>query len=443
MLLATDSPAAQDALSPAVRGAGEDTSKDVFGDDAAKEGGVAIKGFFDGLAAYTTSGPTHWSRAVGRLQVSASGAFGSNITWKLGGRVDLDPVYFSSDFYLDPVKKDQRADFFYRENYIDFSAGDWNLQVGAQQIVWGEVVGIFVADVVSARDLREFLLPSFDIIRIPQPAVRAEYTSGDAHLEFVWIPVPAFDNIGKPGSDFYPVRLPSPATSDIAALFRDPVTPRRTIENSNYGVRANATVNHFDIAAFYYRSSSAQPTFYPTATGDPAQPVVFEPRYDRIWQAGGTLSKDLGDAVLRTEMVYTHGQGQTLAVSSLPIGVVTKSTFDYAVSVDFSLPGDTRLNIQGFQRVFSGGTPSDLAVKTDGFGASIFVSTKLGRFEPQLLWLHNFKDAGGLIRPRLNWSVARNTMLGVGMDIFTGPDDGFFGRYNNRDRVYAEVRYDF
>jgi len=29
------------------------------------------------------------------------------------------------------------------------------------------------------------------------------------------------------------------------------------------------------------------------------------------------------------------------------------------------------------------------------------------------------------------------------VDIFTGPDDGYFGRYNNRDRAYAEVRFDF
>jgi hypothetical protein len=29
------------------------------------------------------------------------------------------------------------------------------------------------------------------------------------------------------------------------------------------------------------------------------------------------------------------------------------------------------------------------------------------------------------------------------VDIFTGPSDGYFGRYNNRDRVYSELRYDF
>lgn len=419
------------------------TSKDALFDDDATDGKIGLHGFVDVLPAYTYSSPAHWSRAVARLQASATGAFSESVKWKLGARVDVDPVYFGSNFYLEPVKKDERFDFFYRENYLDLSAGDWDLRIGAQQIVWGEVVGIFVADVVSARDLREFLLPSFDIIRIPQPAVRAEYSAGNAHVEFVWIPTPAFDDIGKPGSDFYPVRLPSPTSAEVADIFQDPVRPERKPANSNYGVRANTTFSGFDVAAFYYRSFSAQPTFYRVASFDPVPSVVFQPRYDRIWQVGGTMSKDLADAVLRAEVVYTNGQNHAVTDLAAPNGVVKASTVDYAVSLDFTLPHDTHLNIQGFQRVFTGGTPADLALKVDGFGASIFVSSKFGRFEPQLTWLQNFKSAGGLIRPRLNWIASQNTTVGFGVDVFTGPSDGFFGRYNNRDRVYAEVRYDF
>ena len=62
----------------------------------------------------------------------------------------------------------------------------------------------FFCDVVSARDMREFLLPSFDIMRIPQWAVRAEYSKYDIHAEVLWIPVPTLDDIGKPGADYYP-----------------------------------------------------------------------------------------------------------------------------------------------------------------------------------------------------------------------------------------------
>ena len=131
---------------------------------------------------------------------------------------------------------------------------------------------------------------------------------------------------------------------------------------------------------------------------------MFQPLYDRIWQAGGTVTKDLGEMVLRAEAVYANGQGYGVTSLAVPQGVVKRSTLDYIVSVEFPLPGDTRLNIQGFQRAYFNGGGGDIAVKSDGFGASIFLSTKLSAaFEPQILWIQNFKNAGGLVRPRLNW----------------------------------------
>jgi len=422
-------------------------SKDaLFGTTAAPVDKPAIKfsGSFEGLGAYTYAEPSHWSRAVGRLYGAAQGQFNEDVKWKLSGRVDGDLVYATSDFYLDPVKQNQRFSAIWGENYLDVSAGSWDFRFGAQQIIWGEVVGLFFADVVSAKDTRDFLLPSFDVIRIPQWAARAEYFAGDSHLELVWIPIPVFDRIGKPGADFYPAPLPSPTPASVAALFSDPETPSRSLGNSNYGVRVNTLVSGWDLAAFYYRSLSTQPTFYRLGAGTPAQPYVFQPRYDRIWQAGGTVSKDLGDMVFRAEAVYASGQGYSVTEPTVPQGVVRRNTLDYILSVEFSLPGDTRLNVQGFQRAFFDGGGRDLVIRSDGFGASILLSSKwTDTLEPQVLWIQNFDHAGGMVRPRLAWQAAKNATMAFGVDIFTGPDDGYFGRYNNRDRVYSEIRYDF
>jgi hypothetical protein len=420
-------------------------SKDaLFGAALAEKSKGRVNGSFTGLGAYTYAAPEHWSRGVARLTLGAQGELVDNVKWRLGGRVDGDIVYATSDFYLEPVKRNQRFSAIWGENYIDFPAGSWDFRLGAQQIVWGEVVGLFFADVVSARDTREFLLPNFDVIRIPQWAARAEYFAGDSHVEFVWIPVPTFDRIGKPGADFYPAPLPSPTPASVAALFADPERPNRNLHNANFGVRANTLVAGWDLAAFYYRSFSTQPTFYRLPSASPGQPFVFQPSYDRIWQVGATVSKELGEAVLRGEAVYASGQGYSVTDLSVPQGVVQRNTLDYILSVEFSLPGDTRLNVQGFQRALFGGGGSGFVVKSDGFGASVLLSTKLtDAFEPQILWIQSFKDAGGMIRPRLSWYPAKNTALGFGVDIFIGPSDGYFGRYNNRDRAYAELRYDF
>ena len=69
------------------------------------------------------------------------------------------------------------------------SAGNWDFRLGRQHVVWGEMVGLYFADVVSARDQREFILPDFDQMRTPQWAGRAEYFSDDFHAEILWIPV--------------------------------------------------------------------------------------------------------------------------------------------------------------------------------------------------------------------------------------------------------------
>ena len=403
---------------------------------------VKVTGFFDGLGAYTYGEPGHWSRAVARLQLNAQGRLSENVTWKVGGRVDVDPLYYGSDFYSDRVKRDQRLDFFHRENYLDVSAGDWDFRLGAQQIVWGEVAGLFFADVVSARDMREFLLPSFDVIRIPQWAARAEYTTDVAHVELVWIPIPEFDRIGKPGSEFYPAPLPASVVPELADRFLDPMKPARNLGNANYGIRANTLVDGWDVAGFYYRSFSTAPTFYRVVADDGG--LAFQPRYDRIWQAGGTVSKDFETFVLRGEAVYTHGQGYTTLDGAGDEGVIRRNAFDAIVSVEFPLPHDSRLNLQAFDRAYSGGGSGDIALKADGFGASILVSTKVTpAWEPQIMWIQGFRDQGGLVRPRVNWYPARNTTIGFGADIFTGPAQGLFGRFGNRDRLYTELRYDF
>ena len=401
---------------------------------------IKWSGFFKEELAYTYAEPSHWSRAVSRLQINGQGNL-EGLKYKISARIDADPVYMTSDFYPDRVQDDQQLDFFLRENYVDFSAAGLEFRIGRQQIVWGEVVGLFFADVVSARDMREFILPSFDILRIPQWAARAEYFEGDFHAEAIWIPVQTVDEIGEFGADFYPAGRIGEAAVGPNVRFASQDEPSHTLANSAYGLRMNTLMNGWDLAAFYYRSFSTTPAFYREVQG---ADTVFTPRHGRIWQAGSTLSKDFGDFVLRAEAVYTKGQAYNVTTLTDADGVQKRNSFDYVLSFDFSLPHDTRLNVQAFQRIVSG-DEDDIAPRTDGVGGSILLSTKITpTLEPQILWIQSFSGgADRLIRPRLNWYFDRNATLAFGADIFAGPRDRFFGNFANRDRVYAELRYDF
>lgn len=277
----------------------------LFGDDLEQpmvkstSNGPGIKGFLQFEAARTVSTPEHWSKLRSRAELGSTGKLGDGLKWKLGARFDYDFAYGAADFYPADVRENQRYGIELRENYLDYSAGNWEFRFGKQHVVWGEMVGLFFADVVSARDLREFVLPEFDQMRIPQWAARAEYFGDDLHAEVLWIPIASYDNIGKPGADYYPM----PQGQNVRYLSEQ--RPRRDASNMNYGIRISKLLKGWDISGFYYRSSDVSPTFYRQFDGLTA---TYQARHDRIHQYGATLSKDFGDVVFKTESVYTHGR---------------------------------------------------------------------------------------------------------------------------------------
>ena len=401
--------------------------------------GSGVKGFLQFEMARTTESPVHWSKMLTRADFSGQGNLGNGIKWKLGARIDYDAVYSLYDYYPGDVARDQRFNINLRENYLDVGSGDWDFRFGKQHVVWGEMVGLFFADVVSARDMHEYILPEFDTMRIPQWAARAEYFNDDFHAELLWIPVASYDLIGEPGAEFYPYQV-QPAGVNV--IYRNEDIPARNLGNSNYGLRLSTLKNGWDISGFAYSSMDISATFYRDAISVPGT-YIYEARHDRIHQYGGTLAKDFGDVVLKSEMVYTRGRQFTVLRDTDSNGVVPQNTMDWALGFDFSLPADTRFNAQVFQRQYFSYDPDLIADKREN-GVSLLLNRKFGdKIEAQALWISSINRTDWLFRPRVTWGFEKNWRLAVGADIFKGPPLGMFGRYDGQDRVYSEVRYSF
>lgn len=403
--------------------------------------GSGVKGFVQVNLARDYQTPVHWSQMMTRLGLSSQGDLGGGVKWKLGARVDYDAVYDATDFYPNEVRKDQRLNLYLLENYVDIGAGDWDFRLGKQNVVWGEMVGLFFADVVSARDLHEFILPSFDLIRIPQWAARAEYFKDDFHAELLWIPVASYNAIGKPGAEFFP--FVAPTVPGFTTDYQNEVTPTRNLANTNYGLRLSTLKDGWDLSAFAYSSMDIEATFYRKEVDVSRRTISYEARHNRIDQFGGTLAKDFGAVVLKGEGVYTHGREFYVTTARDRDGVVAQDTLDWAVGLDFTLPAETRLNAQLFQRVFFDYDP-DLITDRYENGYSLLVNHKLNsKLEAELTWIASFNRTDWLLRPRVVWNFERNWRLALGVDVFDGPPLGFFGRYADNDRVYSELRYNF
>ncbi len=445
-LLAQAAPASRDELFGDDEAKPSEPSREsLFGEDVARAkaqaSGIAWHGYLRGKLAYTYADPEHWSKMLVRGELDGQGQLAPNVKYRIGARLDYDFVYDATNFYPSDVRRDQRFDAMLRENYVDIGAGDFDFRLGRQQIVWGEMVGLFFADVVSAKDLREFILPDFDVLRIPQWALRGEYFKGDFHAEAVWIPVPSYDDIGKPGSEFFPALPPPPP--GFATLYDNEQFPKRTAGHTNFGARLSWLSNGYDVSAFYYDSMDAQPTFYRQILLAPQPAFIYQARHDRIQQVGGTLAKDLGPAVFKMETVYARGRSYNVLRFDDGDGVVRQNTLDIVAGLDFTLPADTRLNVQAFNRTFFDHDP-DIVPKRNEPGASLLVNHRISdRLEAEVLLISSVIRSDWLLRPRVTWTLTPNVHLLFGLDVFHGPPLGLFGQFNNRDRVYTEVRYAF
>ncbi|MDD2943745.1 MAG: hypothetical protein PHC51_12365 [bacterium] len=416
----------------------------LFGDDlpiasaTTKSPYPSIKGFVQFEAARTTGNPEHWSKLRTRAELGSNGKLGDGLKWKLGARLDYDAAYSINDFYPADVEKNQRYNIELRENYLDVSAGNWDFRFGKQHVVWGEMVGLFFADVVSARDLREFILPEFDQMRVPQWAARAEYFADDFHAELLWIPVASYDNIGKLGAEFYPFQ---PVPPGFNVSYAAEVRPERDAESMNYGLRLSTLKNGWDVSGFYYRSSDIGQTFYRRLSLPDT--FVYEARHDRINQFGGTISKDFGDVVFKAEGVHTSGRSFTTLDFADANGVVRQNTLDWAAGLDFTLPAETRFNVQLFQRKFLEHDPNLIQDRHEN-GYSLLLNSKyFANWDAQALLIASLNRSDWLLRPKLTWSFWQNWRWVVGADIFNGASIGMFGRYDNKDRLFSEIRHTF
>ena len=400
--------------------------------------GTTLSGFYQNDLAYTYAGDEHWSRFNNTLDLSAQGGTAGGIGWKLGGRVHYDPIYDLTDHYPDAVRDVQRFEAMVREAYVDVGAGDWEFRLGRQHIIWGEMVGLFFADVVSAKDMRQLVLPDFDMIRIPQWAARAEYFSGDFHAEAVWIPYMSYDDIGKPGAEFYPFAPPPvPGLQTVIAKEDRPTG----IDDSAYGLRLSWLQGGWDVAGFAYSANDPTAAFSRDIS---ATTATYRPIHDRIHQLGATLGKDLGPLVLKAEAVYTHDK---LFFTADPLdadALVSQDLLDYIVGLEWSFPEETRLNVQFFQRWFPDPEPGMVQDETES-GVSLLFSTQAlhPRLEPEVFLIRSLNRNDWLAQLKLTWRPDGNWRLAAGVDIFDGPADGLFGPFAERDRVYTEVRYSF
>lgn len=354
-------------------------------------------------------------------------------------RLYYDAVFDLTDNFPSSVESDQEFEAEARETYLDYSQGPFDVRLGKQQIVWGDAVGLFFADVVNAKDLREYILPDFDLIRIPQWGLDAEWSGDVAHAEFVWLPVLAFDKLGVTGSEF---EFPRPVPLGVASTLTDPATPPSSFNNSEVGTRLSYLLNGWDVSLFYFYTWDKLPVLFRTIQSGVYN---FAPAYRRAHLLGGSFSKALSDVVLKGEWVLNPQQHFSTLDATDADGVVQRSVIDYLVGLDYTFFDRLETNVQLMQRVIP--NHPDLLANEDTTRTHLSVWLKTawfdGKVEPELLFISRLSEQDLLYRPKVTVDVTDSLQWRMGADIFQGNSSGLFGRFDKHSRIYTELRFQF
>ncbi len=403
---------------------------------------VSLHGKLWNETAYRVSHSGEWTKLKNQLILAPTARLSDDLRFKATGRFTYDPVYDLTDNFPRSVGSDQRMEAQLRDTYLDLSRGPWDFRLGKQQIVWGESVGLFFADTVNAKDLREFVLPDFDLIRIPEWAADVEYSSGDFHAELVWLPWPEFNKLGVEGSEFrFPLPLPR---SDLGFTVTDPVEPGNQLENSQIGGRLSILIEGWDLSAFYLHTWDKAPVNFRTIDG--SEVFHFTPEYRRLNQMGATFSKEASDVIFKGEFIFNRGGHFSIFDSTDPDGVVRRDFIDYLIGADYTFFDKVDTNLQFMQRVIFNHTPlladNERRVRNS---ISLWVKTDFldGKLEPEFLAILGLMESDFLLRPKLSYKLSDHWRWRLGLDLLRGTRDGTFGKFKKGSRLYSELWFEF
>jgi len=363
--------------------------------------------------------------------------------------LNIEKRFSNSAFKFNPMVYhyySDSLDFRLREAYLDLYFDNFDLRVGKQQIIWGKADGVFITDIISPKNLEEFLLPEFDEIRRGVEGAKLDYYIGDNTFELVWLPIftptkyPDKSSIWNPGMSFS-----LPPQFDYS---RENITP--SLKNSEVFGKFSALTGliDFEIMGGYMWDDDL--TMFKSVAFNPAtmsKTLTITPEHKRLTVSGGSFSTTLGPIVLRGEGAYYWGKYFNTSDPSKNDGLIQKDYIHYMVGVDYTL-FDVKLSAQFIQRAiidYDNTIAPSPYFKDDYNNMMTFLAHYSMLNETLTLEFFSYYDfeyQDALMRPRMLYDFSDSINMQFGANIFTGTE-GAFGQFNKNDMLYGKIIYSF
>jgi hypothetical protein len=353
--------------------------------------------------------------------------------WKLDyGKGDVE-LFINPVFNYNALNNNLEVSL--RQAYMDIYFDNFDLRIGKQQIIWGKADGVFITDVISPRDLSEFILPDFEEIRIGINAVKFDYYLGNSTLEAVWTPTFQPTIVPKKGSIWYQMQdFPMPIVYDYHSY-----DVGNKLSESEIALKYSylGSAIDFELMAAYMWDDNPAMHIYT----QPDTTLLIKPEYHRLPLVGASFSKAVGGAVVRGEGAYYFEK--RFAVEDMAVnGVKEEDYAHYLVGYDHNWFG-VNVSFQFIQEYIIG---YEEDIRNDEFSNTMtfLISEDFLReaLRVEFFTYYGINNEDALLRPRIVYDIADGFEFQLGANIFIG-EEGNFGQYDKNDMMFIKLKYDF
>jgi hypothetical protein len=400
-------------------------------------------------------------------QIEAKGRLSDHISYNTKVRAWYDAVY-DLDSSIDQRPADDDYNIWDVDLHTYFATaefGNWNVQIGEQELVWGESDLFRMADVINPIDLSwHYLWPNLDGdgYRIPLRMIVVDYNTGWNNLVAEVVVIPEHfepTKLAPEGANFFPPALLLPGGYNVANKLIKDGYEDSDWDNTEAGLRLKATIGGADASIFYFhtRSDLAAFNFNPST-------LALEAKFEKYDVVGATLNyyEPLTQTIFRFETAYNFDNPYTAFVNHPLFGpvpqVVKKDTFAYMIGFDresfLGWPKGRTVNISGqmFQQFIIDSDDSIFFPFMDEPTEpqtmfTLILNTFVGfgnQWMPQILVGYDVEGAG-VFYPSLKYTPTDNLSMSLNYTMYWGDDDGggYFNPFENNDEIWLQVRLKF
>ncbi len=332
--------------------------------------------------------------------------------------------------YEDELERDPFRDFSIRQLVVSRETPDWSISLGKQDFVWGKMDAFPLLDVVNPRDVREFVLDDEARSRISVWAGSATYYWNSQSLQLVVVPDMETNRLPDPGGrfDLAATRLPA----GVELRINTPNQPENYPKNWEAGVKWTGRAGPWELSSLVYHGWSNQPVYFTEVTGPTTLSV--SPTSVRQTLIGVCGDVPYGSVVWRFEALHTQDGYRSFTDNADLPEQRKQSETHVAFGMDWT-PQNMLAGWQVFQ-FENEGEAANLATPSGSYASAVLEKYWLQRqLKLRVFGMSALKKNDYLLTAELHYQFRGRYEFTIAGDWMGGNSSGFFGQFDDRDRL--------